>query len=178
MEHETAPAASYFSPEVFLQDPAFWAFVGLLGFIAIVLWRRAPAMVTKSLDDRAAAISADLANAERLRVEAEQKLAQAEKQAQQAAAEAEAIVAAARKEAAQLAVDAQTALADRIARREKLAEERIARAEADAMRDVRMAAIDTASRAAALVLTETLQGDAADRQFATSLDAVKRALSQ
>lgn len=174
---DTHAASSGFDIGAFFADPAFWALVGLAIFVGIVIYMKVPKTVTSALDDRAAKITAELAAAEALRREAEAKLADAS--ARQAAAEADAIqiVEAARREAAQLAEESTRALKERLALREKLAEERIARAEADAIRDVKMVAIDTASRAAAAILTEQLVGKAADDHFAASLEAVKKALA-
>jgi F-type H+-transporting ATPase subunit b len=160
-----------------LNDPTFWAFVGLIIFVGIILYMKVPKTITKSLDDRAAKITSELAAAEALRKEAEAKLAEVQKRAAEAEADAKAIVEAARREAGQLATQAEAALAARIASREKLAEERIARAEADAIRDVKMAAVDTASRAAAAILTDQLAGKAGDDEFARSLAAATKALS-
>jgi F-type H+-transporting ATPase subunit b len=161
----------------FHQDPTFWAFVGLVLFIGVLLWRNVPGMLVKSLDDRAAKIQSELANAETLRKEAEAKLKDAERRQAEAEAQAVQIVDAARKEAAQLAEASAKSLAEAVARRQKTAEERIARAESEAIRDVRLAAVDTASRAAAAVLSETITAKAADDQFALGLEAVKKALS-
>ena len=160
-----------------LNDPTFWAFIGLLIFIGVIIYMKVPASVTKSLDDRATKITSELAAAEALRKEAEAKLAEVQKRAAEAEAEAKGIVEAARREADQLAVAASAALVERIARREKMAEERISRAESEAIRDVKLAAVDTASRAAAAILTEQLSGKAADDEFAKSLAAAAKALS-
>lgn len=173
MEHETAPTG--FS--AFLQDPATWAGVGLIIFIGLLLWQKVPKALGKSLDDRAAKITSELAAAEALRVEAEAKLAEAQKRATESEAEAKEIVAAARREAQQFAAAATAALQEKLTLREKQAGERIARAEADAVRDVKVAAIDAASRAAAVILTEQLSGKAADAHFAASLETVKKALA-
>jgi F-type H+-transporting ATPase subunit b len=100
-----------------------------------------------------------------------------QKRAAEAEADAAAIVANARREAEQLAVQAEAALVSRIASREKLAEERIARAESDAIRDVKLAAVNTASRAASAILTEQLSGKGGDDEFAKGLAAVTKALS-
>jgi F-type H+-transporting ATPase subunit b len=160
-----------------LNDPAFWAFVGLIIFLGVVIYMKVPRTITKTLDDRAAKITSELAAAETLRKEAEAKLAQAQLRATEADADAFAIIAAARREADQLAVAAEKALAERIINREKVAEERISRAEADAIRDVKLAAVNTASKAAAAILTEQLVGKAADAEFAKGLAAVTKALS-
>ena len=160
-----------------LNDPTFWAFVGLLIFIGVVLYMKVPGQITKSLDDRATKITSELAAAEALRKEAEAKLAEVQKRAAEAEVEAKGIVEAARREAEQLAAAASASLTDRIARREKMAEDRIARAESEAIRDVKMAAVETASKAAATILTEQLSGKAADDEFAKSLAAAAKALS-
>jgi F-type H+-transporting ATPase subunit b len=160
-----------------LNDPTFWAFIGLLIFIGLIVYMKVPKTITKSLDDRSAKITSDLAAAEALRREAEAKLAEVQKRAAEAEADAKAIVENARREADQLAVQAEGALAARIASREKLAEERISRAESDAIRDVKLAAVQTASRAAAAILTEQLSGKAGDDEFAKGLAAATKALS-
>jgi len=164
--------------DAFLQDPATWTGVGLLIFLAAVIFvMKAPKTIAKGLDDRAAKIRSELDAAAALRKEAEAKLADAERRQSEAEASAKEIVESARREAAQFAADASAVLAERIKLREKLAEERISRAESEAVRDVRFAAVETASKAAAAILTEQLTGKAADDHFAVSLEAVKKALS-
>lgn len=160
-----------------LNDPAFWALVGLVIFFGVVVYMKVPRTITKSLDDRAAKITSELAAAEALRVEAEAKLAEVQKRAAEAEAEAVGIVEAARREASQLAAAADAALKDRIVRRQKMAEDRIARAESDAIRDVKLAAVDTASKAATAIITEQLAGKAGDDEFAKGLASITKALS-
>lgn len=171
------PAFNLLGWNLDLADPAFWALVGLLIFVGVVIYMKVPGTITKSLDDRAAKITAELAAAETLRQEAEAKLAEVQKRAAEAEVEAAGIIAAARREADQLAASAETSLAERIASREKIAQERIARAESDAIRDVKMAAVQTASKAAAAIMSEQLVGKAADAEFAKGLAAVTKALS-
>jgi F-type H+-transporting ATPase subunit b len=160
-----------------LNDPTFWALVGLIIFLGIVIYMKVPGAITKSLDARAAKISSELTAAEALRKEAEAKLAEVQRRAAEAEGEARGIVEAARREAAQLAATAEAALVARIASREKMAEERITRAEADAIRDVKIAAVETASRAATAILTEQLTGKAGDDEFAKGIASVTKALS-
>ncbi|MEZ6029463.1 MAG: ATPase [Hyphomonadaceae bacterium] len=160
-----------------LNDPAFWALVGLIIFFGIILYMKVPGTVTKSLDARAEKITSELTAAEALRKEAEAKLAEVQKRAAEAETEAKGIVEAAHREAEQLAAAAETALTARIAAREKMAEERIARAESDAIRDVKVAAVETASRAATAILTEQLAGKAGDDEFGKALAAATKALS-
>jgi F-type H+-transporting ATPase subunit b len=176
MEHETAPPTDIWT--TLLNDPVTWTGAALLIFLAVVFIVMKPhKTIAKSLDDRAATIRSELDNAAALRKEAEEKLVDAERRQKEAEAQAAEIVESARREAAELAREASNALNERIKLREKLAEERIARAESEAIRDVRIAAVDTASKAAAQILTETLTGQAADDHFAASLEKVAKALS-
>lgn len=164
--------------ETLFNDPVTWTGTGLVIFLAAVfIFMKPHKSIAKSLDDRSAKIRSELDNAAALRKEAEAKLADAERRQAEAEASAKDIVEAARREAADFAASASAALVERIKLREKLAEERIARAESEAMRDVRNAAVDTASKAAAKILTETLVGKAAEDNFAASLELVKKALS-
>jgi F-type H+-transporting ATPase subunit b len=164
--------------DALLNDPVTWTSLGLVIFLVVVFVLVKPhKVIAKSLDDRSSKIRSELDNAAALRKEAEAKLADAERRQAEAEASAKEIVEIARREAEQLAKDASNALSERIKLREKLAEERISRAEAEAVRDVRLAAVDTASKAAAQILTDTLVGMAADDHFAASLEKVAKALS-
>jgi F-type H+-transporting ATPase subunit b len=176
MEHEAAAPADFWT--TMFNDPVTWTGTGLVIFLAVVFIVMKPhKSIAKSLDDRAAKIRSELDNAALLRKEAEVKLADAERRQLEAEAQAKEIVEVARREAAELAKEATAALNERLKLREKLAEERIARAESEAVRDVRLAAVDTASKAAAQILTETLVGKVADDHFAASLEKVTKALS-
>jgi F-type H+-transporting ATPase subunit b len=177
--HGDAPhAAEGFDLGAFVADPAFWALIGLGCFIGLLIWKNVPALLLKSLDDRADKIRAELASAQALRAEAEAKLAAVQLRQAEAEREAREIVDAARREADLLATAAASALAERLARREKLAEDRISRAEADAIREVRTAAIETAARASAQLLSEQASGPASAALFSSSLEAVRKALAR
>lgn len=139
-----------------LQDTSFWAFVGLVGFFAI-LWRAGVhKALAKSLDGRADAIRNELDEARRLREEAQEMLARIERQQRDAANEADEIVKKAKQDAEFIRENAKKELAARIERRTVLAEQRIAQAEAQAAKDVKALAADLAVEAAARLLTENL----------------------
>lgn len=176
MEHEAATAANELHP--LLLDPITWTGLSLVILLAVIFIVMKPhKTVAKSLDDRAAKIRSELDNAEALRKEAEAKLADAERRSKEAEESAKAIIESAAREAEQFSKDQTAALAERLRLREKLAEERIARAETEAVRDVRIAAAEAASKAAAVILSDTLTGKAADDHFAASLEKVTKALS-
>jgi F-type H+-transporting ATPase subunit b len=144
-------------------DPTFWVAVGTAIFIGVVVWQRVPQMVGKMLDDRAAAIKAELEEAKRLREEAEVLLNEYRAKTANAAQEAQAIIDAAKASADRMAADARAQLAVQIERRGKMAEQKIAQAEAEAIADVRAAATAVAAAAAAEVIgkqTTEAKGDA------------------
>ena len=60
----------------FALDATFFAFVGLVLFLALVVYLKVPGMMAKSLDDRADQIRNELAEAKRLREEAQHLLAE------------------------------------------------------------------------------------------------------
>lgn len=131
-----------------LANPEFWVAVGFAAVIIVLLRFGAPAMVAKMLDARAAAIRAELDEAKRLREEAAKLLTDYRLKAAAAEKEAQAIVAEAKAEAERFGAEQRTHLRTQIERRTKLAQDKIAQAEAQAMSDIRAAAADVAAAAA------------------------------
>lgn len=132
-------------------DATFWVGVGLLLFLAVAFYNGAFSTLTKILDDRAAAIKAELEEAQRLRQEAQALLTQYQQRQRDAEREAEEIVAQAKLDAERMASEARQQLAQLIERRTAMAEQKIAQAESEAMTDVRAAAT-----AAAIAATQQL----------------------
>lgn len=138
------------------QTPEFWVAVSFVGFVALLLKYKVPALIGKALDQRADDIRRELDDARRLRTEAQALLEEYRRKHGEAQHEAEAIVAAARKEAETIAVESRKSLVESLERRTKLAEEKIARAEAQAVADVRSAAVDAAVLAAGTLIGSRL----------------------
>ena len=130
------------------QTPEFWVAVSFFGFVALLLKYKVPALIGKALDQRADGIRKELDDARRLRTEAQALLEEYRRKHGEAQQEADAIVAAARREAETIAAETRKGLQESIERRTKLAEEKIARAEAQAVADVRAAAVESAVAAA------------------------------
>jgi F-type H+-transporting ATPase subunit b len=128
--------------------------------IAVVLVsRKVWQTLSGLLDDRAAKIKAELDEAQKLKDDAQKMLGQFQRKQRDALQEAEAIVAHARGDAARLVERAKRDLEAVIDRRQRLAQEKIALAEAKALAEVRNAAVDVAIGAARQVIAERL-GDA------------------
>lgn len=135
-----------------LNDPDFWEGLGLVIVIGIILWQRVPRMVTKMLDDRAVSIRNELNQAKQLREEAEAVLVRYTERASHAQAEAETILSQAREEAERFAKESEVQLKALVERRAKMAQDRIARAEAQAMAEIRAMAADAAVAASAQII--------------------------
>ncbi len=141
--------------------PEFWVLVAFVVFIGLLIHQKVPALLTKALDERAEAIRRELDEARQLRESAQELLADYQKKARDAEAEAKSIVEEARREAEAIGVEARKSLSETLERRTRLAEEKIARAEAQAIAEVRAAAIDKALAAAETVLKARVTGDVA-----------------
>jgi F-type H+-transporting ATPase subunit b len=130
-----------------LHNPEFWVAVAAVVFIAVV-WRPARRSLLGSLDARADRIRSELDEARRLREEAEQLVASYRQREREGAAAAAAIIAQAKDEAERIAAQAARDLEDALARRQRLAEERIAQAEAKAVGEIQAVTVDVAIAAA------------------------------
>ena len=143
-----------------LRSAEFWVAVSFVGFLAVLAYYKVPALIAKALDDRAAAIRKELDEARRLREEAQNLLSDYQKKHRQVGEEAEAIIGQARREAEAYAQETRAALNESVERRTRQAEEKIGRAEAQAVDDVRSAAVDAALAAAERILREKASGAA------------------
>ena len=139
-------------------NPEFWVMIAFFCFIGLLAYMKVPAAIAKALDDRADGIRRELDEARRLREEAQQLLADYQKKARDAETEAKAIIDQARIEAEAMAKETRRALAEGLERRTKQAEEKIARAEAQALGEVRAAAVDAAIAAAERILKGRVVG--------------------
>lgn len=140
-------------------DESFWVAVAFVLFFVLFgrqLWR----FVTSKLDERSAAVRAELETAARLREEARDLLAASRRRERESAAEAEAILARARDEASRIAADAAMRLDAELARRARLAEERIALMEANAVAGLRAAAVDAVVAATGRAIAAEIDADA------------------
>ncbi len=158
-------------------DATFYALVALIIFLGIVFYAGAHTKAGAALDTRAQLISKDIADARKLREEAEALLAEYKKKRLDAEKEAQDIVARAKSDAAAYAEESKRKLVDSLDRRTKQAEQKIAQAEAAAVKDVRAAATDLAIASAAKMLKANAKGAGGDGLIAESITAVKSRLN-
>jgi F-type H+-transporting ATPase subunit b len=157
--------------------PEIWVAIGFLIFLGILVYVGVPGIITKALDDRAKRVQAELDEARRLKDEAQKLLAEYQGKQKKAEAEAAGIIEGAKAEAERIAADAKAKMEEFVARRTKMAETKIAQAEAQAVADVRAAAADAAVAAAEKILTDTVKGKVADDLIARGIGDVKAKLN-
>ena len=144
-----------------LADATFWALVGLVLFFALLVYLKVPGMIASSLDKRAEAIRDELEVARKLREEAEALLADYKRRAGEAEGEAASIVEHAKREAEALTVEARRRMEDYVVSRTRLAEQKIAQAETQAVQEVRALSADVAIAAAEKLLAARVKGETA-----------------
>jgi F-type H+-transporting ATPase subunit b len=145
-----------------LREAHFWVGVAFVVFLGVLVFAGVHKFAWKALGDAGDKVRAQLDEANRLREEAQALLAriQADREASEnLSAE---ILANAEEQAKRMQVEAQERLAEQIERRGKLAERRIATAEAQAMAEVKSAAGELAAQMAEQVLTARIVGAKSD----------------
>jgi len=160
-----------------LADAETWVAVGFLIFVGILVYVGVPKMILGALDDRAKRVQNELDEARRLKEEAQKLLAEYQGKQKQAETEAASIIEGAKAEAERIATEAHAKMEDFVARRTKMAETKIAQAEAQAVADVRAAAAEAAVTAAEKILTDTVKGKVADDLITRGIGDVKSKLN-
>jgi F-type H+-transporting ATPase subunit b len=162
---------------MFELDAEFWVAVAFVGFIGGLIYLGVHEMMVKYIDQRRDRIKAELDEALRLKEEAQALLAQYQRKQRAAEQEAAGIIAGATAEAERMMAEAKTKMEEFIARRSKMAETKIAQAEAQALADVRAAAAEAAVTAAEKILTQVVKGEVADRLIVKGVDDLKTKLN-
>lgn len=158
-------------------DATFWSAVAFVITVVGFLYLGVHTKIAQALDNRARRIKAELDDARRLKEEAQALVAEYRARRESAVKEAEEIVANAKAEAERVAAEAKTRMEDFVTRRTKMAETKIAQAEAQALADVRAAAADAAVSAASRILAETVKGPAADTLLNQGISEIRQKLN-
>jgi F-type H+-transporting ATPase subunit b len=152
--------AEHAEPSVFGFNAAGWVALAMLFVFAILLMKKVPSAIGKALDGKIEAIRGQLAEAENLRKEAEALKAEYAAKAKAAEKEAAAMVERAKHEADALIEKARKDADALVERRARMAEEKIAAEERAAVQQLRAAAADVATRAAARLITQQVDAKA------------------
>jgi F-type H+-transporting ATPase subunit b len=161
----------------YFSEPDFWVGVSFVLFVLLLVYLKVPGMIARSLDERAEAISAELEEAKKLREEAQAVLAEYQGKKAEAEKEAENIVAQAKREAEIYGEEARRKMQEQMERRSRLAEQKIAQAEASAVKDVRAAATELAIEAASKIIADEVKGAKAASLVDQSISGLRKQLN-
>jgi F-type H+-transporting ATPase subunit b len=157
-------------------DPEVWVAISFIVFAGAVVYLKVPGKVVGLLDARSDAIARELAEARKLRAEAEAILAGYKRRAENTEAEAAAILGQAEREAAAYAQEARAAFDETISRRLAVAEQKIKLEEEKARKQIRAQAAELAIAAAEQLIEQKVTGQVAEKMIDASLDRIKKRL--
>jgi F-type H+-transporting ATPase subunit b len=158
-------------------EAEFWVAIAFALFVGVLGYFGAHKKLVQGVDDRRDRIKAELDEARRLKEEAQALLAGYERKRHEVEREADAIIASAQAEAERLAAEAVAKVEEFVVRRTKMAQDKIAQAEAQALADVRSAAADAAVAAASSILAATVKNGIAENLLAEGIADLKAKLS-
>jgi len=144
----------------FLLNTNLWVLLGFLIVIGLFVWQGVGKTIGNILSNRAKGISDQLDEARNLREEAQRLLAKYQQQQREAETEAEEIIALAKADDKAMSADAKRTLDEQVARRTQAAHDRIARAEAQALAEVRAQTADLSISAAQEIIKARTDGAA------------------
>jgi F-type H+-transporting ATPase subunit b len=155
------------------ENPHTWVYLGFFIFVVAAgprIWRALAGM----LDQRALKIKSDLDMAQKLRDEAQALLGEYQRKQKDAAQDSQRIVASAQEMAERQIADSRRKLEQMLARREKMALEKIQQAETQAVADVRREAIDVATRAAERLIAQQMTDERSGRMVDQEISELSR----
>jgi F-type H+-transporting ATPase subunit b len=162
--------------EIFYNSNFVFA-LALAIFFATIVYYGVHRLIFKALDERAKRIRGELDEARRLREEAQKTFADFERKSREVGAQADEIVEHARAEAERAGEKAKVDIQASIERRLKGADEQIAMAERDAVREVKDRAVRVAVAAAAQVMRERITAQKANALIEQSIETVGKRLN-
>ena len=159
----------------FMTDPTFWVALGFI-VLFVFIWKPLTKGISGGLDKRALDIKRTLDEARQLADEAQRILAENQKKNREAAREIDRMVERAREDAERIVADARAKLETSLARREQLAREKIALAEAEAARQVRDVAVEVAVATTRALIAARLDKTAGDRLIDSAIGEIPQRL--
>ena len=163
-------AGKHLEPSLLGLEPYQIVSLAMLVLLLIAFFAKAHKSIAGGLDARIAAIRTQLDEAKALRAEPEALREQYAGKILFAGRDAEAMIASAQSEAATILENARAEGQAMVVRRQRMAEEKIAGAEREAIADVRAQAAQSAALASRLIITQN-HGAAEDRRMADEVIA-------
>ncbi|MCA8888611.1 MAG: F0F1 ATP synthase subunit B [Parvularculaceae bacterium] len=126
------------------QDTSAWVSLGFVLVVGLFAYLGVHKSISTALDKRSQSIADELDRARALRDEAQELLAKYQRRQREAEEEAQGIIEQAKKDAHNIAAEARQKIEEQLSRRAKAAEDKIARAESQALAEVRNQTTDLA----------------------------------
>lgn len=161
--------------EAFYQDPKFWTAAAFFLFVALASKPIGRALA-KMLDTRSAQIASELAEAKKLREEAQATLNLYRQKQQESLKEAENLLTKAKEDAIRMSAQAEVELKAAMDKRMKLAADRIAQSEAKALADVQNNVVDMAIAAARSLIQKHLEREGGKELIKQAASELERKL--
>lgn len=158
----------------FWTDPATWVSLAVTLFFVLIIWKKIPAIFAKMLDDRSNVIEEQLENARSLNEEAAALLAKYERDQHEAEKQAAELMENAEAEVKLMISDSKTHMEEMTKRRGEVAEQKIAQAEAAALKEIRALTVSVATNAARELISANMKDadhDALIKSGTDKLDA-------
>lgn len=159
-----------------LQDSSFWVGVSFVLFI-IVAYKLGAKAIVGGLDNKIQEIKDEIENAERLRVEAQELLAQYQRKQRDAEKEASEIVANAKNQAKVMKKTMQTELDDLMTRREMQLSDRLKRLEDSAISKIKNEAATVAMAATTEMIIQAMDAKTQKSLMDDSIKTVSKQLN-
>ncbi len=138
-----------------LSNTTFWVWVSTILFV-IIAWKKGAKPITEILDARTDRIRKELEEAEKLRVEAQEILADYQRKYRDAMKTADEIIENASERASRIEKDMLSKMDEELARKENQLVERIERAEKAAIKEIRFKAADIATSTVKSILSSEM----------------------
>ena len=172
-----ASTAAHAGEHSLFQDPTFWVAVAF--FITVcMLTKLAGKAISDALQARADKIASRLAEAEKLRIEAEALLAEYKANHERMAQTAKEALEQANLNAQKMKENLQKEFEEKLQKKQAVAEARLNRAAEEASEEVRELAIKIASEAVERILKEKLSADEGQKMIEEAIDSLPEVFSR
>ena len=161
------------APTPLLQDTSFWVSLGVIIVIGVLMMMKAHKQIAAALDARSRKIADELDRARALRDEAQELLAKYQRRQPEAEQEAVSIIVQAKSDARRISAEARDKIEEQLARRASAAEDKIARAEAQAIAEVRGQTADIAIDAAREIIAKRMDQGARSALAEKAIDELR-----
>jgi F-type H+-transporting ATPase subunit b len=154
----------------FFADPATWVSFAVTLFFILIIWKKIPAIFAKILDQRSKEIADQLDNAKSLCEEASALLAKYEREQREVEKQAVEMMENAAAEVKLMVAESKAHIEEMTKRRSEIATQKIAQAEAEAIKEISSLTIDVATAAAHDLIEANLKKDDQDALIKKSTD--------